>query len=275
MNRILLFVLLALGAFIAPANAQQPGQALIVSSCGSQSLAAATYGYLTMDATGKLCDGASGSTSVTQGTVPWVVDTAASGNLIGAVNAGTAPTGSVVPPNAIYSGVNIGGNLTGVTGKSVGSARLVDVAINDASGNQIGTSAAPLRVDPTGTTSQPVTGAPCTPYHLPNGTAASSNSTLIATGARTLCSIVPINTGAALAYLKLYDLAAAPACNSATGLKHVYPIPFGTSSSGGGLAIPNDPETYTLGLGFCVVGGGADTDGSNTITGVYIEAKYR
>lgn len=52
-------VLLALGALIAPANAQQ-GQALIVSSCGSQTLTAATYGYLTMDTTGKLCDSSSG-----------------------------------------------------------------------------------------------------------------------------------------------------------------------------------------------------------------------
>ena len=58
----LFLVLLALGALLTPADAQQTHmQALIVSSCGSQSLTAATYGYATMDTTGKLCDGSSGS----------------------------------------------------------------------------------------------------------------------------------------------------------------------------------------------------------------------
>ena len=63
MKKLLFIFLLALGG-VMPAQAQQ-GQALIVSSCGSQSLAAATYGYLTMDTTGKLCDGSSGGTAVT------------------------------------------------------------------------------------------------------------------------------------------------------------------------------------------------------------------
>ncbi len=59
MKKALLFVLLGLGV-VTPAHAQQQSQALVVTSCGAQSLAAATFGFLTMDTTGKLCDGASG-----------------------------------------------------------------------------------------------------------------------------------------------------------------------------------------------------------------------
>lgn len=57
-------VLLALGAFVAPANAQQASSAFIVSACGTLpaglTYAAGQYGILTMDTTGKLCDSATG-----------------------------------------------------------------------------------------------------------------------------------------------------------------------------------------------------------------------
>jgi hypothetical protein len=70
-----LFIVLALFGIAGAAHAQQPAQALVVSSCGSASYVAATYGILTMDTTGKLCNGSSGGGggSVTQGTSPWVV----------------------------------------------------------------------------------------------------------------------------------------------------------------------------------------------------------
>lgn len=63
----LLFALAALVAFFpAPASAQQP-QALIVSACGTLpiSYVAGTYGILTMDTTGKLCDSGSGGGAIT------------------------------------------------------------------------------------------------------------------------------------------------------------------------------------------------------------------
>jgi hypothetical protein len=77
----------------------------------------------------------------------------------GGANAAASATGSAVPAAADYSGVNIGGNLVGQTGRSVGTARAADVALNDSSGNQIGLAAAPLRIDPVGTTTQPVSAA--------------------------------------------------------------------------------------------------------------------
>ena len=54
-----------------------------------------------------------------------------------ASNAAASATGSAVPASAGYTGINIGGNLTGVTGKSVGTEKAVSVAIVDGSGNQI------------------------------------------------------------------------------------------------------------------------------------------
>lgn len=80
MKKILLLVLVALGIIsAAPANAQQPAQAFIVTTCGTLpagiTYAANTYGIVTMDTTGKLCDSSTGGGggSVTQGTIPWVV----------------------------------------------------------------------------------------------------------------------------------------------------------------------------------------------------------
>jgi hypothetical protein len=70
-----------IGSVTAPANAQQP-QALIVSACGTPpvSYVAGTYGILTMDTTGKLCDsgsgGGGGTVTANQGTAgssAWLV----------------------------------------------------------------------------------------------------------------------------------------------------------------------------------------------------------
>lgn len=52
-------------------------------------------------------------------------------------NAAASATGGAVPVNADYSGINIGGNLTGRTGFSLGSQVAASVAIVDGAGNQI------------------------------------------------------------------------------------------------------------------------------------------
>jgi len=52
-------------------------------------------------------------------------------------NPAAGPTGSGVPADADYLGVNIGGTLTGVTGLSLTNAKPATVAVVDASGNQI------------------------------------------------------------------------------------------------------------------------------------------
>lgn len=85
-----------------------------------------------------------------------------SGNQVtsfGGANASVSATAGAVPASATYAGLNIGGNLVGATGFSLGTARALAAAIVDGSGNQItsfgggtqyatGTAAA----SPTGTT---------------------------------------------------------------------------------------------------------------------------
>lgn len=64
MKKFLLFVLLALGVRSAPANAQQ-AQAFVVTTCGTLATpyVAGYFQILTMDVTGKLCDGGGGGGS--------------------------------------------------------------------------------------------------------------------------------------------------------------------------------------------------------------------
>lgn len=154
-----------------------------------------------------------------------------------------------------------GGGVNGAVGMSL-----------NASGQAVPSS------DPTALSS-PVTPAPtagqgCTPYHLSGGTAASTNSTSVkAAAAGTVCRWTLINTNAStIGYLKVYDSAAAPTCSSATGLKHVYPILAGP---GGVQTIDAMGEAYVSGIGFCVTGGGGNTDNSNAATGIYIEGSYK
>ncbi len=104
---------------------------------------------------------------------------------------------------------------------------------------------------------------------------ASTNSTLIKTGAGTVQGIVAINTTTTLYYLKFYDLAVAPTCNS-TPVALSFAIPFGASNSGGGFVItPSQEIQFKLGIGFCVVGGIADSDNSNAATGLTIDVLYK
>src|SRR6266702_4563763 len=60
----------------------------------------------------------------------------AAGSITGG-NAAASTTGTPIPSNADYQGVNIGGNLAGVTGFVVGSSTAEAVAIIDGAGNQI------------------------------------------------------------------------------------------------------------------------------------------
>jgi hypothetical protein len=60
----------------------------------------------------------------------------AAGSISGG-NAAAGPTGSAVPASADYIGVNISGDLVGVTGFSLTNSKAAAIAIVDGSGNQI------------------------------------------------------------------------------------------------------------------------------------------
>ncbi len=106
--------------------------------------------------------------------------------------------------------------------------------------------------------------------------AASNNSTLVATGSRTLFAIPSIiNTTATVYYLRLYNTAAAPVCSSATG--EVLSIPVPADASGAGI-VPNLGPfgvSFPLGLGFCITGGGAANDNGAAATGVTLTLVFK
>ncbi len=113
-----------------------------------------------------------------------------------------------------------------------------------------------------------------TPIHYLS--TASNNSTNVKATAGTVYQVITINTTATIYYLRLYDLAAAPTCTSATGVKQTYPVPFGQSSSGGGFTIPIPVGMGFLnGIGFCLTSGIADTDNGNAATGIVINFVYQ
>lgn len=124
------------------------------------------------------------------------------------------------------------------------------------------------------TTVQAITTGGATPYHLI--TAASTNSTLISTGAHTLLSLQLSGLNATAGWLRAYDLAAAPTCSSSTGAVHSWPV-IGSATQQGGLiiALPAQGEAYLLGLAFCFTGGSADTDNTSGPSGVSINASYK
>lgn len=122
------------------------------------------------------------------------------------------------------------------------------------------------------------TGNGASKYHLSGGTAASTNSASIKGSAGNLLAMVALNTTTTVYYLKLYDSSSAPTCSSASGIAHVYPIPPAAAAGGVGgfvVPIPVAGEGYSSGIGFCVTGGGSDTDNTNAATGVFIEASYK
>jgi hypothetical protein len=116
-----------------------------------------------------------------------------------------------------------------------------------------------------------------TQFHINGGTtSASTNSTLVSTGAHTLYSIYAVNaTAGSIAYLRLYDTAVAPTCSSATGASWSIPIPYSATGAGVVLNLGAVGMLFANGLGFCVTGGGTDTDNTNALTVAYIGGLYK
>lgn len=211
-------------------------------------------------------------------------------------NAANGTTGAAVPATAIYIGINVGGNLTGWGGAVTaisggyadgaistigsradtawvsGSGSVVSLLKNIATG--VGSSI-PAGTNTIGTVNvAAATTGGCTPGVTIS--AASTNATNVKASAGTLCKLVVVNSNSVLAYLKMYDGVAAPSCSSSTVVAS-YVIPFGSSNSGGGVAIPLGPfgEAYSSGIAFCLTGGIANNDATNSVTGITISYSYK
>ena len=81
-----------------------------------------------------------------------------------------------------------------------------------------------------------------------------------------------INTSATIYYLRLYNLATAPSCSSATGFVRTIPI---FPSPGGITRDISVGEYYSSGIGFCLTGGGSSTDNTVASVGVYITLQIK
>lgn len=122
----------------------------------------------------------------------------------------------------------------------------------------------------------PATGAGCTPSGTQS--AASTNSTNVKASAALLCGGQLINTTTTLYYLRLYNLASAPTCSSATGFVFSVPVPP-AAAAGGANGITVNVGTYglsfTTGLSFCLTGGATSTDNTSAATGVFVNLAYK
>lgn len=144
-------------------------------------------------------------------------------------------------------------------------------ALADATSNPTTTGVAAYNMCFNGTTWDRCTGTSTLHYAT---SAASTNATNIKASAGTVSVISIVNTTATLYYLRMYNLASAPTCSSATGFVNTIPVP--ASTSGAGIVIPIAvPHAYTTGIGYCLTGGGSSTDNTNAATGVYINIWYK
>lgn len=119
---------------------------------------------------------------------------------------------------------------------------------------------------PVGPSAMSVNGA--TPTHVIS--AASTNATNIKATAGNVYSVVGINTNAATAFLKLYDKATAPTCNTDTVVA-TYPmvqnVPFSAPSIVG--------KAFVNGIGLCITGGIADNDNTSATTGIAVNLDFK
>lgn len=116
-------------------------------------------------------------------------------------------------------------------------------------------------------TSTTVTPAvPATPYSV--NSAASTNGVLILTGTSGLQGVYATNTGAAAAYVKLYNKATAPTVGTDVP-SMIIPVPAAVSGVPGvaSVATPFQGYRFALGLGIAITGGAADADTTAVLAG--------
>ena len=104
--------------------------------------------------------------------------------------------------------------------------------------------------------------------------AATTNATSVKGAPGVIYDVSATNTTATVYYLRLYNLAAAPACNSATGFVESVMIPANTAGAGIARTHP-DGRNYSTGIAFCVTANAASNDNNAAATGVLISLGYK
>lgn len=191
-------------------------------------------------------------------------------SVIGTKAAGTAATNSQLTggvynssPPSLSNGQQAATQMT-----SAGSLKVLDD--NSAALLSAATGAIPAGTNAIGT----LTGS--TAYGLQS--AASTNSTSVKGSAGVLKAMNLINTTTTIYYLRMYNLASAPTCSSATGFVRTWPIPPAASSGlAGGIAanLGAGGTTFSTGIAFCLTGGPTSTDNTNAATGVFVNLDFQ
>lgn len=104
---------------------------------------------------------------------------------------------------------------------------------------------------------------------------ASTNATNCKATAGNYYGIEIINTTSTIYYLRLYNLASAPTCSSATGFVRSIPIPHATGTGAGVVTTNIYPVAYSAGIGFCFTGAATSTDTTNAAQGVFGVVRYK
>jgi hypothetical protein len=100
--------------------------------------------------------------------------------------------------------------------------------------------------------------------------AATTNATSCKAAAGNLYGYDLINTTTTLYYLRLYNLATAPTCSSATGFIRSIPSPPASSAGSAGGVIRQFviPVHYGTGIAFCLTSGSGSTDNNAAAVGI-------
>lgn len=213
----------------------------------------------------------------------------------------TQPVSGTVTSNiGTTNGLALDATLTGGTTKAIarggakGTSTAADVTstasganhqgmdsiLYDGSGNLFGSSGTPIRVDPTGTTTQPAslaslpalaTGSNLAGRFNPepqaaNGlsigkliSAATTNATNLKASGGNVYTIIATNTNAAVRFLKLYNKASAPTVGTDTPVMTL-PIPGNTAAAGFTLDTGGMGIAFGTGIGYATTTGVADSD---------------
>jgi hypothetical protein len=208
--------------------------------------------------------------------------------LIPVLKSGDPPHEYTIPVTLQGGGGTLGGPATIADGADVTEGATTDAAVvTDANGTISGklrglivillrafALGTPIRIDPVGSTAQPVTGTfyqatqpsspvasttgGATPYHYIAAAAANQDSNVIKASAGQLYSISGMCAVATPRFLKLYNKASAP--TSSDTPVHTLMMPAnGTTGAGFTLAIPVG-LTFSAGIAFRLTTGLADND---------------
>lgn len=104
---------------------------------------------------------------------------------------------------------------------------------------------------------------------------ASTNAQVVKNSAGNVYAVLVQNTTSTIYYLRMYNLAAAPTCSSATGFVETIIVPHATGTGAQGGYSLDVPDAYSTGIAFCITGGPTSTDNTNAAAGVFATVKYK